>query len=370
MSEISLYIHIPFCKSKCIYCDFLSYAGRERNVKAYIDALINEIKSFKTDSKVKTVFIGGGTPSVIDGSYIAEIMDTVYSRFNMAEDAEVTIEANPGTVTEDKLAIYKKSGINRISFGVQAWQSRHLKTLGRIHGTDDVISGIKQARSVGFENINCDLMFSLPNQSCDDFMESIDKVADLGVEHISAYSLIIEEGTPLYDMYEKGEIPPINEDTDRQMYHKGIQLLAKRGYKQYEISNFAKPGLECKHNLVYWYRGEYKGFGLGAASLIGEVRLKNTDNFYAYLSGHNEQISEELSVDDMQEEFMFLGLRCNSGIGENDFYNAFGVDIDSIYGSQIKSLAEDRLIVRDKGRIYLTERGFDIANMVFVEFMK
>lgn len=370
MSEISLYIHIPFCKSKCLYCDFLSYAHKEDKADAYINALINEIKGFKTDSTVKTIFIGGGTPSAIDYKYIVQIMDTIFSLYNVDKNAEITIEANPGTVDIEKLSAYRKCGINRISFGVQAWQTKHLKTIGRIHTINEVISSVKEARSVGFENINCDLMFSLPQQTCEDFLESIERVTALGITHISAYSLIIEEGTPLYDMYESGRIPPIDEDKDRKMYHEGIKLLAKKGYMQYEISNFAKSGYECRHNLVYWYRGEYKGFGLGAASLIGEKRLKNTEDFTQYLNGTTITETETLTTADKQEEFMFLGLRCNRGISENAFYKAFGTDVDAVYGTQLKKLAADGLIIRENGRIYLTDRGFDIANMIFVEFMQ
>lgn len=370
MSEISLYIHIPFCKSKCLYCDFLSYAHSEAKAADYVSALINEISSFKTDSIVKTIFIGGGTPSAIDYKYIVQIMDTVFSSFKVDKDAEITIEANPGTVDIEKLSAYRGCGINRISLGVQAWQKKHLKAIGRIHSADEVISSVKAARSVGFENISCDLMFSLPRQTCEDFLESIEGVTALGVDHISAYSLIIEEGTPLYDMYESGKIPPVDEDEDRKMYHEGIKLLAKKGYMQYEISNFAKSGYECRHNLVYWYRGEYKGFGLGAASLIGEKRLKNTESLAQYLNGITVAETEELTAVDKQEEFMFLGLRCSKGISENAFYKAFGTDIDGVYGAQLKKLAADGLIIRENGRIYLTDRGFDIANMVYVEFMQ
>lgn len=370
MGEISFYIHIPFCKSKCLYCDFLSFADREKYVQTYVDALINEIKAFKTNSMVKSVFIGGGTPSVIDSKYICIIMSTVYDNFNVDKDAEITLEANPGTVNMYKLKDYVNSGINRISFGVQAWQDRLLKRIGRIHSGADAASSILMAKEAGFHNINCDIMFSLPNQSCRDFIETIERVTDLQPKHISAYSLIIEEGTPLYDMYNRGEIKPVDEYLDRKMYHRCIGLLEKKGYKQYEISNFAKEGYQCRHNLVYWYRGEYKGFGLGAASLVNEVRLKNTEDFYEYIKGNNAVEAERLSTADMQEEFMFLGLRCNSGISEKSFFYNFGISIDEIYGKQISQLISNGLIMRENGCISLTERGFDLANMVFVEFMQ
>lgn len=368
--SIALYIHIPFCKSKCLYCDFLSFAGIENYIDKYVKALIDEIKQFETDKTVGSIFIGGGTPSVIDADYIAEIMSALYSRFKVSENAEITIEANPGTVDEKKLRTYRESGINRISFGVQSCSDKLLKRIGRIHSYRDVTECVTMAKAAGFDNINCDLMFSLPDQSCEDFLKSVECIAELGVSHISAYSLIVEEGTPFFDMYERGELKPIDENEDRSMYHEGVKLLTKKGYRQYEISNFARDGKECRHNLVYWRRGEYKGFGLGAASLINETRLKNTEDFFAYIDGKNELETEKLTLSDRQEEFMFLGLRCTEGITEQDFFNAFGVDIDSVYGIGLEKLVKDGLLVRDKGRIFLTERGIDISNMVFVEFLQ
>lgn len=370
MKDISLYIHIPFCKSKCLYCDFLSYSGKEVYIDDYIKALINEIVAFKTDKQVKSVFIGGGTPSVIDSRYIEVIMNTVFKNYSVADDAEITIEANPGTVDFNGLKTYRLSGINRISFGLQAWQDRLLNVIGRIHSSADFVAGFEVARRAGFDNINCDLMFSLPYQSAEDFFETVRNVTDMQPEHISAYSLIVEEGTPLCNMYEKGALPEIDEDEDRRMYWGAVEMLAERGYEQYEISNFAKDGRQCRHNLVYWRRGDYKGFGLGAASLIDEVRLKNTENLSEYIGGMCVTEREVLTVADRQEEFMFLGLRCNSGISEEDFYRKFNAAVDDVYAEEIKKLVSDGLISRKNGRICLTKRGFDLANMVFVEFIQ
>jgi oxygen-independent coproporphyrinogen-3 oxidase len=370
MSDIALYIHIPFCKSKCLYCDFLSFAGREARIDEYVKALIKEIRGFETDKTIGSIFIGGGTPSVIDSTYIVEIMNAVYDKFNVGAAAEITIESNPGTVDEHKLRAYRSCGINRISFGVQSCSDELLKTIGRIHTYKDVKESVSMAKSAGFDNINCDLMFSLPRQSCDEFLQAIEAVSELGVSHISAYSLIVEEGTPFYKMYESGELAPIDDELDRKMYHEGVKLLEAKGYKQYEISNFALDGKECRHNLVYWRRGEYKGFGLGAASLLNETRLKNTEDFFEYINGKNEIEEEKLSLTDRQEEFMFLGLRCSNGICEKDFLDAFGVDIDNVYASQLNKLEDEGLLVRSSGRIYLTERGIDISNMVFVEFLR
>jgi oxygen-independent coproporphyrinogen-3 oxidase len=368
--ELSLYIHIPFCKSKCFYCDFLSFANKDKNTDLYFKALHREIGTFKTEKRIKSIFIGGGTPSSVPSRYITELMKMIQNRFDISETAEITIEANPGTVSEQKLLNYRNAGINRISFGAQAWQNDLLKSIGRIHNQEDIANSVAMAKTVGFDNINCDLMFSLPNQSCEDFLDSIKNVAAMGVQHISAYSLIIEENTPFYAMYDRGELKQPNDEEDRKMYHRGIELLKWLGYRQYEISNFALEGKECKHNLVYWYRGEYKGFGLGAASLLNEVRLKNTESFDDYIAGAYLLEKESLSVKDMQEEFMFLGLRCNKGIAESDFAANFGVSIDKVYGKQLSEFVSEGLIKRENGNVFLTERGFDISNMVFAEFIQ
>lgn len=370
MSDISLYIHIPFCKSKCLYCDFLSFSGRDAYIEQYINSLLSEIKAFKTAKKVKSIFIGGGTPSVIDKKYIGEIMQTVYSCFDVKNEAEVTIESNPGTVDFDKLSFYRKIGINRISFGLQSCNDDILKKIGRIHTFDDFKESFMLARKAGFENINCDIMFSLPYQSPEDYFDTIDRVTSLNPEHISAYSLIIEEGTPFHYMYEKGAFVMPDEYTDRFMYHKGTVLLEEKGYYRYEISNYAKKDRYCRHNMVYWRRGEYKGFGLGAASLVDEVRLKNTESFEKYINGNYVIEREELTLADRQEEFMFLGLRCINGIKKEDFFRCFGMTLDSVYGKQIKELTKQKLIKQKEGKIFLTEKGLDLANMVFVEFMQ
>ncbi len=369
MSDISLYIHIPFCASKCLYCDFLSFSGREGYISSYMASLIREIESFKTDSEVNSIFIGGGTPSLLDGKYIEDIMKCIYSSFSLKSNAEITVEANPGTVDIEKLSLYKAAGINRISFGAQTTNSSLLGAIGRIHGRQDIFDSISAAKKAGFENINCDLMFSLPHQSTEDFLISLEEITALEIPHISAYSLIVEEGTPLYDMYASGRLTLPDEDEDRRMYHSAVKLLADRGYRHYEISNFAKDGYECRHNLVYWRRGEYKGFGLGAASLLNGSRLKNTEDMEAYTAGKTVVEEEKLTLKDIREEFMFLGLRCTDGISEKDFFSQFKVPIDDVYGKNIAALVRDGLILRNNGRIYLTPKGLDLANMVFLEFI-
>lgn len=370
MGEISIYIHIPFCKSKCLYCDFLSYGGREAYIEPYINALIDEIRSFKCEKNVKSIYIGGGTPSIIDQKYIQNIMGELYACFKIKDDAEITIEANPGTVDFEKLSVYRKAGINRISFGLQSCNNDLLKKIGRIHTFEEFEHSFKSARKAGFENINCDIMFSLPGQTPEDYFDTIKGVTDLKPEHISAYSLIIEEGTPFYDMYNNGQFKMPDEDADRYMYHRGTDLLEEKGYFRYEISNYAKSGRQCQHNIVYWRRDEYKGFGLGAASLVDEVRLKNTESLSDYIQGNYVCEKEQLTLIDEQEEFMFLGLRCIEGVSEKDFLKCFGVTIDSVYGKQIEEMVKQGLMERCDGRIFLTEKGLDLANMVFVEFMQ
>lgn len=361
--EISLYIHIPFCIKKCLYCDFLSFSDFSL-VKAYINALINEISVFKTDSVVKSIFIGGGTPSAIEAEYIAEIMNCIQSHFKLKENAEITIEANPGTLTREKALIYKDCGINRISMGLQAWQNHLLKILGRIHTKEDFLKSFCLAEK--YFNTNVDLMFALPQQTMEEWVETLGCVMELEPKHISAYSLIVEEGTPFYHMY---QAPPCSDELDRQMYYKAKEMLADKGYIHYEISNFAKQGYESVHNLTYWQRGEYKGFGLGAASLVGNERLKNIENLRDYISGLTVAEREVLSQNDEISEFMFLGLRCIKGISISEFKNTFNKSIYDIYSQQLQKLCNEKLIEINNDNIYLTEKGIDLSNMVFTEFI-
>ena len=357
---ISLYIHIPFCKSKCKYCDFLSFPNTEY-INAYKKALINEIKAFDCTDTVKSIFIGGGTPSIVDSSIIAEIMEAV-SKFSILENAEITIEANPGTLTEEKLLVYKNSGINRISMGLQAWQNVLLKKLGRIHTSEEFLQSYTLAKKY-FDNINIDLMFSLPDQTMDMWLETLDNVTALKPQHISAYSLIVEEGTPFYNM----ELNLPDEKTDREMYHTAISFLKDRGYNQYEISNFAQKGYESVHNSVYWQRGNYKGFGLGAASLVNSARYKNTENITDYIKGVTITEKEELTKDDEMAEFMFLGLRMTQGVSITKFKNEFGVNILEKYRAVINEYKD--YIIIDNDRIRLTTEGIDISNRIFADML-
>lgn len=372
--KISLYIHIPFCVRKCLYCDFPSFSGMESVFDDYVRMLCREIDETYSDYRgmeVKSIFVGGGTPSVLPPALLGRISDKIFSRFDVDSQAEITIETNPGTLDAKKLAEMKSMYFNRLSMGLQAWQDRLLKKLGRIHTADEFETNFLQARDAGFKNINVDLMFALPAQSLDDWQETLEKVIKLRPEHISAYSLIIEEGTPFFDMFDRGELKETDEETDRKMYYLAKEMLSDKSYKQYEISNFAKEGFECYHNKVYWRTEEYQGFGLGAHSYAGGVRFHNTYDMKEYLRGEGLRLDKEfLSLQEKQEEFMFMGLRMNEGVSEAEFMRRFGESMDSVYGDEIKELISEELLVKKDGRLSLTDRGVDISNSVFEKFIR
>jgi putative oxygen-independent coproporphyrinogen III oxidase len=381
-NELGLYIHIPFCAKKCDYCDFLSGPASEEQIKAYFDALLAEIESYQGLTQpyiVPTLFIGGGTPSVVHPSYIEATLNKISQVFQIdRSNLEATIEINPGTVTREKLEAYKKCGINRISFGLQSARNEELKLLGRIHTYEQFEQNYKLARELGFENINIDLMSALPGQTLDSWEATLNKIIALNPEHISAYSLIIEEGTPFYNRYGEGSKEADNlpdEETDRIIYHRTKEILQNNGYRRYEISNYAKPGYECRHNLSYWIGTEYLGIGLGAASLLDGRRFSNLQDREQYV---RLCISEALSIrcddrllsqEERMEEFMFLGLRVCSGISKLEFINRFGTAIETIYGPILQSLKEKKLIEIKQDNIKLTEYGIDVSNQVLAEFL-
>ncbi|MCF2569753.1 oxygen-independent coproporphyrinogen III oxidase [Mediterraneibacter glycyrrhizinilyticus] len=386
--ELELYVHIPFCVRKCAYCDFLSAPADTQERTLYIDALTEEIRARKNDFtayRVSTIFLGGGTPSILEGGDSARIFRALQENFDISDDAEITMEVNPGTVTEEKAASWRKSGVNRLSIGLQSADDRELKMLGRIHTYREFLDTWKIVREAGFENVNVDLISATPGQNLRSWSETLRKAADLGPEHISAYSLIVEEGTPFYERYGDGSgededkgnhLPPLpDEDTEREIYKATEKILAEYGYHRYEISNYAKTGYECRHNLGYWERKEYLGLGLGASSLISECRFHNTADMGKYLRLYENagtdicEDIEHLSVEDQMEEFMFLGLRKTVGISVDDFRKAFGKEIREVYGEQMRKLEEQRLIEYSGNRVRLTERGTDISNYVFSEFM-
>ena len=381
--ELELYIHIPFCVRKCAYCDFLSGPQNEETIEEYTISLLEEIqahgayKKFLSEHQVTTIFLGGGTPSILNASQIQRIFATLKTCFKISQEAEITIEANPGTVTKEKLLVYRACGIKRISFGLQSTNNEELKLLGRIHTYEEFLESFRLARECGFDNINVDLISAIPRQTLASWEETLQNVIKLNPEHISAYSLIVEEGTPFAKVYGEGcpgekDLP--DEEEERKIYYRTGELLEKAGYHRYEISNYAKEGKECKHNLGYWERKEYLGIGLGSASLIENTRYKNTDDLAYYMehAGELTAIQEDIQVlitKEQMEEFMFLGLRKMNGISEKEFRECFGVGIDNVYGTQLKKLIMEELIERKDGRIGLTGRGIDVSNYVFAEFL-
>lgn len=386
MNKIEIYIHIPFCVKKCDYCDFLSCPADDEIKKRYVAALCREIEWAKDCLKeylVDTVFIGGGTPSILEASYIEKILRTLKDSANVSDNAEITIECNPGTVTGEKLETYKKAGINRISLGLQSANDEELKSIGRIHNYNEFKESFNLARLAGFKNINVDLMSALPGQTLDSYKDTLAKIVTLNPDHISAYSLIVEDETPLKDRVESGEVKLPSEDEEREMYYYTKEFLGKTGYKRYEISNYSKDGYECRHNIGYWKRVEYLGFGIGAASLFKGERFSNTSDINRYMNilekddvlnadeiweAINES-TETLSQNDEMEEFMFLGLRMTEGISKVDFKNDFGKDIESVYGTILDKLEKQELINQNKERVWLTDRGIDISNQVLANFL-
>ena len=375
--NIGLYIHIPFCRQKCLYCDFPSWAGKESQMQGYVDALTKEIANrakVYPDRKVVSVFFGGGTPTTLSIPMLEQLMASVFENWDIAEDAEITTEANPGTLDREMAEALKKMGFNRLSMGVQAWQNSLLKSLGRIHTIESFQENFKAVREAGFENVNTDLMFALPGQTMADWQETVQNMVAMEPEHISAYSLIIEEGTPFYDRYEKGELTPAEEDLDREMYRWAVEYLAENGYEQYEISNFAKNGRQSRHNRIYWQAEEYLGMGLGSHSYMNGERFHNIYDLQDYIraDGDVSLLKEEVEVisrEDALAEFMFLGLRLTEGVSFARFEERFGEEMKNIYGSQIEKLVKDGLLTEDGKGIRLTERGTDISNVVFEEFL-
>lgn len=383
MKPLSLYIHIPFCEQKCNYCDFLSFSAEEAEKAAYMRALTEELSAASLiygreagTWEVISVYFGGGTPSVIATEEIAGIMELLRTRFQMSADCEVSIEVNPGTVTGEKLSAYRNAGINRLSIGCQSMQDEELQLLGRIHTKAEFIETFHAARNAGFDNINIDLMSALPDQKYDDYMDSVAQVVDLHPEHISAYALIIEEGTPFYEEY-SDEIR--DEDLDLQMYMETNKFLSAHGYERYEISNYARRdsgdiSRRCRHNVVYWKRGDYLGTGLGASSLIDEVRFRNTEDLDTYIAagGNPDTLHEDIEVLNFHarmEEFMFLGLRMTEGISMKAFEATFHHPIRRIYAHAIDDLTEEGLLAVEGDTIRLTDTGINVSNYALARFL-
>ena len=369
---LELYVHIPFCVRKCQYCDFLSGPSDEETKDRYIEALLKEIRAAEhtEDYEIVSVFIGGGTPSALKAEAIASIMRTLQEQFFFCEDAEVTIEANPGTVDLEKLTIYRNVGINRLSLGLQSTDAEELKLLGRIHSYEEFLKSYEWAREAGFSNINIDLMFAIPGQTGEAWRQHLYQVAELNPEHISAYSLIIEEGTPFAE--QNLDLP--DEDTEYQMYEDTAEILERYGYRQYEISNYAKQGYMCRHNAGYWQRREYLGFGLGASSLYRGMRFSNTRRMQEYLkeSRNPDQIRKDVTVlsrNERIEEFMFLGLRMTEGISEKKFEENFDVRLMDVYGDILQKYEETGFMEHIETKWRLTRKGIHVSNHIMADFL-
>ena len=376
MDRFGIYIHIPFCKKKCKYCDFISFSCFEEKEDVYVNALIKEIEYRKIAKVVSTIYIGGGTPSIIDSKNIIKILESIYSNFNVLEDAEITIEVNPGTVTKEKLEDYKAAGINRLSIGLQSTQNRILNLIGRIHTYEEFLNTYNLAKEVGFENINVDLMLAIPTQTEEELTRSVQDVINLNPNHISLYSLILEEGTELENIISKKELELIDEDVERKMYWKTKKLLEKNGYNHYEISNFSKKGFESKHNLDCWNQEEYLGIGLAAHSYYKNERFSNTDNLDDYLENikngkfeDNGIVHEQQDKPNKMREFMMIGLRKIEGVKISDFEKKFRINPLFYFRFEISRLTDEDLIEVDLDNIKLTQKGLDLANKVFEEFV-
>lgn len=416
-TPLSIYLHIPFCERKCNYCDFLSAPADAQKKKQYVLALLNEITYWGArlkDVPVKSVFLGGGTPSMLEPELIEAILDRLRAEFPgimkktgngkrgrfflEARETEISMEINPGTVLAEKLEVWRRAGVNRLSIGLQSTDNKELNLLGRIHSYEDFLSTYEMARQCGFDNINIDLMSGLPGQKLESWGNTLKKVIGLEPEHISAYGLIIEEGTPFFEQYHGREELLPDEDTDREMYALTKRLLKAAGYARYEISNYSKAGRECIHNIVYWKRGNYIGMGLGSASMICNVRFKNTETLEDYIQYwrkkenifHRETFHEKkewqaefsdsknlpevcqeiqvLTMKEQMEEFMFLGLRMMEGVSVSAFEKLFQQSIFDVYGKQLRSLQEQGLLTIAE-RIALTDRGIDVSNVVFAQFL-
>ena len=382
---LSLYLHIPFCVRKCRYCDFLSGPQDQETREAYVRSLIREIEEQSVCPRgtcVDTVFFGGGTPSVLTGGQVAGIMEALKGFFSIREDAEISMEMNPGTADAEKLLAFKSAGINRLSMGVQSMRDDELRTLGRIHTAQEARSSFELARKTGFDNINVDLMSALPGQSFESWQYTLGEAVRWAPEHISAYSLIIEPGTPFASMYEFVTLPPLpDEHTDREMYHFTKDFLAEHGYLRYEISNYALAGRECRHNSGYWTGHPYLGFGIGAASYVNGIRFSNDSDLSEYLKAFpgdrshggaaGTALAEQhrLSGEEQMEEFMFLGLRMTAGVKDQVFFERFGEKISDIYGPVLDRHISQGVLERTEGGYRLTDRGVDVSNYVLADYL-
>lgn len=376
MEDLGIYIHIPFCISKCYYCDFISFPNLDREIDKYTRCLIREIEMYREslrDYRVSTIFIGGGTPSYLEGKYIYKILDSIYKNFH-GDFKEITIEANPGTLNMEKLKTYRESKINRISLGVQSLDDRLLKLIGRAHNSEDLYKSIEKIRNVGFKNINTDLIFGLPSQDLKDCKSTLEEIVKLNIEHISYYSLILEENTLMDKWYRQGKISLPDEDLEREMYYLGKDILKANGYKHYEISNFSRENYESQHNLRYWTLKPYIGFGIASHSNLGHRRFWNYSSLNKYYSSIDKgeiPIEGEEYINRQMEmaEYLIMGLRLIEGINRESFLKRFNTPVENIYGSVLEKHSENGLLYIDENNIRFTCKGLDLSNKVYVDIL-
>ena len=378
---MELYLHIPFCARKCRYCDFASYAGRESDMASYVDALLTEAAEYDVSAPVDTVFIGGGTPSLLPPHLLDRLLTGVHARFNILPGCEFTTEANPGTLTAEWFSIAVRHGVNRLSLGMQAYQPHLLSMLGRIHDFNQVAHSVRLARAAGVADVSIDLMFGLPGQTCADWRETLSAALSLSPQHLSCYGLIPEDGTPLKAQLDSGELTLPDEDTERVMYEETLSTLASHGFRQYEISNFAQPGHECRHNVGYWTHVPYLGLGCAASSMLPSadpaakyIRIANPprlDDYLAMIASRDftRRETEPISPSDAQFETLMLGLRMTRGVSESDYATLHGESIDRRYGRALRKLVADGLLEHREGCWRLTRRGMDVQNAVLVDLM-
>lgn len=377
MKPLALYLHVPFCVQKCLYCDFLSMPAEVNVQQQYVSALLRELEYWRGQITgryvVSSIYLGGGTPTVLSPDWLQQVGDAL-QRFPFASQVEFSMEVNPGTLTLDHVLTMQRIGVNRVSLGLQSAQRQELQDLGRIHTYEEFIESYALLTEYGFSNLNIDLMAGIPGQTIETYADTLDQVLALQPKHLSAYSLIIEEGTPFFEMDQRGELQIPSEETDRHMYTLTKERLSAEGYERYEISNYARPGYACRHNLAYWQMEDYLGVGLGAASYLDGKRFTNERSLQFYLSQKKDchvAESHDLSRQEEMEEFVFLGLRKMSGISLEEYHSRFGVDFYQLYRKVLPNLFENGLLAdtENHGRIYLTDRGIDVSNTVLAQFL-
>ena len=373
MKPLAIYIHVPFCARKCAYCDFASFVAREDDWAGYFDALNGEIDAWAErlhDREARSVFFGGGTPSLVPAAHLAEVLRHLRKVVTLAPGCEITVEANPGTLNADKLRVYRRAGVNRLSIGAQSFDAALLRSLGRIHTPGQIGEAVRMARDAGFANINLDLMYALPGQTMERWAATLDAALELPLAHLSAYSLIVEEGTEMARRVARGEAAVPDDDAVNEMQRCAVRRLAAAGLMRYEISNFARPGFECRHNLTYWNGGEYLGLGSAAHSLMDDCRFSNPPELERYLAGERRLNLAQRSASDRKEEMLMLATRTVRGLDLNRWRAEFGEDLTRSRAAQVRKLENYGLIEITEGFLRLTPAGLELQDSVVLELME